>query len=88
MSNPRDHLHRFLFNDSNVRGELVRLDDTWQAALSGEPHRSISRSIKIDLGNQRARYLRLEFYNDEEWTFLSEVRFLAPFSSVEQAVDR
>jgi len=31
MNDPHDHLHRFLFNDSNVRGELVRLDESWQA---------------------------------------------------------
>ena len=33
MSDFRDHLHRFVFNDTNVRGEHVRLDETWQALL-------------------------------------------------------
>ncbi len=31
MSEKSDHLHRFLFDGSNVRGELVQLDHTWQA---------------------------------------------------------
>lgn len=29
----RDTLHRFLFEDAGVRGELVQLDATWQAVL-------------------------------------------------------
>jgi molecular chaperone Hsp33 len=29
----RDSLHRFLFPDTHVRGEIVRLDATWQAVL-------------------------------------------------------
>lgn len=39
------------------------------------------RSIEIDLGNQKARYVRLKFYSDEQWTFLSEVRFIAAENS-------
>lgn len=34
MNDERDHLHRFLFDGSNVRGELVHLDQTWQALLA------------------------------------------------------
>lgn len=29
-----DSLHRFLFEDADVRGELVQLDESWQALLS------------------------------------------------------
>ena len=32
-SRDRDVLHRFLFEDTNVRGELVHLDATWKAVL-------------------------------------------------------
>ncbi len=29
----RDSIHRFLFEDFPVRGEIVHLDATWQAVL-------------------------------------------------------
>lgn len=51
MSNPKDLLHRFLFNDSNVRGELVRLDDTWQALLA---HQDYPQSVRELLGQAAA----------------------------------
>ncbi len=34
MTDSSDQLHRFLFDGSNVRGELVHLDHTWQAMLA------------------------------------------------------
>jgi len=45
MSDPRDHLQRFLFNDSNVRGELVRLDETWQALLARQDYPPAVREL-------------------------------------------
>lgn len=38
MSDDRDHLHRFLFDGSNVRGELVHLDEAWQAMLARQDY--------------------------------------------------
>jgi len=34
MTHKRDELHRFLFEGSSVRGEVVHLDETWQALLT------------------------------------------------------
>ncbi len=38
MSPETDSLHRFLFERSRVRGELVRLDAAWQAVLERHPY--------------------------------------------------
>lgn len=38
MIHQHDELHRFLFDGSNVRGELVRLDDSWQALLAQQDY--------------------------------------------------
>jgi molecular chaperone Hsp33 len=38
MSERGDNLHRFLFDGSNVRGELVQLDSTWQALLARQDY--------------------------------------------------
>nr|MDQ2695527.1 Hsp33 family molecular chaperone HslO [Pseudomonadota bacterium] len=32
--NDRDCLHRFLFDDLDLRGEIVHLDEAWQAVLA------------------------------------------------------
>ena len=38
MTHRHDELHRFLFDGSNVRGEVVHLDDTWQALLAQQDY--------------------------------------------------
>ncbi|MFT5172032.1 MAG: molecular chaperone Hsp33 [Gammaproteobacteria bacterium] len=45
MNDLRDHLHRFLFNHRNVRGELVRLDETWQALLARQDYPPAVREL-------------------------------------------
>lgn len=65
-------------DDFEQVAEQTDFDDTWHAAEMDDRLISTPRAIEISLGNRRARYVRLEFYSDEEWTFLSEVRFLAP----------
>ena len=38
MNPAPDLLHRFLFETTNVRGELVHLDDTWQTLLANDDY--------------------------------------------------
>jgi molecular chaperone Hsp33 len=45
MSDDRDHLHRFLFDGSTVRGELVHLDETWQALLARHDYPPVVRTL-------------------------------------------
>lgn len=40
----RDNLHRFVFEDVGVRGELVQLDASWQAVLAGHDYPAAVRS--------------------------------------------
>jgi len=46
-----DSLQRFLFERSNVRGELVHLDDAWRAVLERHDYPSSSRA---DMGELMA----------------------------------
>lgn len=41
----KDSLHRFLFEKTNVRGELVHLDATWQAALERQDYPAPVRAL-------------------------------------------
>lgn len=45
MSVQGDFLHRFLFDGSNVRGELVQLDRTWQALLGRQDYPPAVRQL-------------------------------------------
>ena len=45
MNPSPDRLHRFLIENTNVRGELVHLDDTWQALLTNVDYPDEVRSI-------------------------------------------
>lgn len=39
MSKPKlDQLHRFIFSDANIRGELVQLKDSYQSVLESHPY--------------------------------------------------
>lgn len=38
MTNAYDHLYRYLFSQAHVRGELVRLDASYNAILSAQPY--------------------------------------------------
>ena len=40
-----DTLHRFLFEDTDVRGELVQLDATWQALLTRAQYPQVVRDV-------------------------------------------
>jgi len=51
-----DSLHRFLFERSRVRGELVRLDAAWQAVLARHPYPD---SVKQPLGEALVSVLLL-----------------------------
>ena len=42
----------------------------------------VRRSLTVDLGGGAANAVRLEFLNDREWTFLSEVSFTAASANV------
>jgi molecular chaperone Hsp33 len=41
----RDSLHRFVFEQSNVRGELVHLDASWQAVLDRQTYPAAVRDV-------------------------------------------
>lgn len=41
----RDSLHRFMFEDTSVRGELVRLDATWRAVLERHDYPPVVREL-------------------------------------------
>ncbi len=41
----RDSLHRFLFENTNVRGELVHLDASWQAILDRHDYPPVVREL-------------------------------------------
>lgn len=41
----RDSLHRFVFENTNVRGELVHLDASWQAVLERHPYPPVVRDL-------------------------------------------
>lgn len=41
----RDSLHRFVFEDTNVRGELVHLDASWQAILERHDYPPVVREL-------------------------------------------
>ncbi|MBK5929204.1 Hsp33 family molecular chaperone HslO [Halochromatium salexigens] len=56
MSSDSDSLHRFVFEHSRVRGELVRLDTTWQTVL--ERH-SYPQAVKQPLGEALVSVLLL-----------------------------
>ena len=45
MSDQRDHLQRFLFSNSNIRGELVSLDESWQALLARQNYPPVVREL-------------------------------------------
>ena len=45
MSDDNDQLHRFLFDGSNVRGELVHLDEAWQALLARQDYPDTVRRL-------------------------------------------
>ena len=44
-----DQLHRYVFNDANVRGELVRLDDSLQTILKSNTYPRPLQSLLSDL---------------------------------------
>lgn len=46
---PRDALHRFLFEDTAVRGELVQLDNTWRAVLERHAYPPAVRRVLGEL---------------------------------------
>ncbi|MCK4950779.1 MAG: Hsp33 family molecular chaperone HslO, partial [Gammaproteobacteria bacterium] len=39
-----DSLHRFVFEDSNVRGEIARLDSSWQAVIEQHDYPEVVRN--------------------------------------------
>lgn len=41
----RDSLHRFVFEHTNLRGELVHLDASWQAVLERHPYPPVVRDL-------------------------------------------
>lgn len=41
----RDSLHRFVFEHTNLRGELVHLDASWQAVLERHPYPPVVREL-------------------------------------------
>lgn len=45
MKRNRDSLHRFVFERTDVRGELVHLDATWQAALDRHDYPPVVRDL-------------------------------------------
>ena len=47
MSAP-DVLRRFLFEDFPVRGEIVRLEDSWQAVLERHDYPPAIRAVRRD----------------------------------------
>jgi hypothetical protein len=46
-----------------------------------QPHDPFIGRAFVRFPAAEARYVRLEIYNDQQWTFLSEVRFLSANSS-------
>lgn len=46
---PRDALHRFLFENTAVRGELVQLDNTWRAVLERHDYPPAVRQVLGEL---------------------------------------
>ena len=40
-----DSLHRFVFEDSNVRGEIARLDSSWQAVIEQHNYPEVVRNL-------------------------------------------
>ena len=45
MTPPPDRLHRFLIENTNVRGELVHLDNTWRTLLTNGDYPSEVRLV-------------------------------------------
>jgi molecular chaperone Hsp33 len=56
MDRDRDSLHRFLFERTNVRGELVHLDASWQAVVERHDYPPVLRQL---LGEAMAAVLLL-----------------------------
>ncbi|MFT4993156.1 MAG: molecular chaperone Hsp33, partial [Paraglaciecola sp.] len=44
-----DQLHRYIFNNANVRGELVRLEDSYQAILDSGDYPPVIQKLLGEL---------------------------------------
>jgi hypothetical protein len=63
------------FSDDGITfGGLLSFTNFNNSAVAGT---SMSRRLIADVGGVNAEFVRLRFFNDQEWTFLSEVQFVA-----------
>ena len=49
MKNPPDYLRRFLFEHAPIRGEIVRLDATWQSVIERHDYPPVLRDLMGEL---------------------------------------
>jgi molecular chaperone Hsp33 len=72
-----DTLQRFLFEHANIRGELVQLDASWQAALA---HHDYPQSVREPLGEMMAAAVLLTATMKFEGNITLQVRGSGPIS--------
>lgn len=58
--------------------EFAGFNDSFTASGPTGDDSGVPRIAEIKLADQPARYVRLEFVNEGQWTFLSEVLFMPP----------
>jgi hypothetical protein len=58
------------FSNDGLNFSSTIVNMGFDGSATGTPD---ARSLTIDLGHVNARYVRMEFYNNQQWTFLSEV---------------
>jgi molecular chaperone Hsp33 len=85
MSDP-DSLHRFLFERTGVRGELVYLDATWRAVLDIHPY---PPSVRRHLGEALAAVLLITSTLKFEGSLIMQIQGSGPLRTlVAQATNR
>jgi molecular chaperone Hsp33 len=81
----KDLLHRFLFENSNLRGELVHLDDSWQAVLERHDYPAPVRNL---LGQALAAVALLGATLKSNGTLILQIQGDGPVSLLVAQVDR
>jgi hypothetical protein len=69
----------FVSNDGRSFTPVVEsndFDDTWTFTGAPVVGRAVQRVAGVELAGTKSRFVRLDFYSDGQWTFLSEVVFL------------
>jgi molecular chaperone Hsp33 len=75
----RDHLHRFLFEDAEIRGEWVQLNASWQAVLACHNYPS---AVQSQLGQALAATVLLSATIKFKGSFILQVQSGGPLKTL------